>query len=1400
MSLRIVVSAGMLWLCASMCCAQTFEVAPRSEAKPSRATSRKTSSAATGKTASATKAQAAPSIGWGSGLEVAQQARAAQAALAAGDYAEANSHAERAAKAAPQNADLWFLFGYAARLGGRYQASVDAFQRGLAVQPGSIQGLAGLAQTYAKMGRNEDAQRLLLQVIAAQPNNASDLQLAGELSLGSDPEHALELLKRADALDADPRTELLMARGYQMLKRPDEAEQFLERARSRAPHDPNVLRTVAAYYRETGKYNLALTTLLQVKSNAPDYWAELAYTYQLADKKSEAADAYARAANASKEEIGYQLSAAEALLNVGRLQVASELLGRAHTLNPENYRLHAIRGQLATLQDRPDDAIREYQTAIAHLPESVPEGPLYSIELHVILAELYKDSDNPAASSEQTSLAAAQLTTVELGGADGPEFLRLRSVVESASGDPSAAEKDLHEALSLEPGNVALILNYANLLWKVQRRDESLKMFHKALDLDPENRSALSSIGFLSRETDNPKVAEEYFLRLAKLYPNDHVPYLALGDLYTSQNQFPRADANYQKAYLLATKRPLVVARGVNAALEGHNLELAKGWLDRADSEMSRDAQVMRERERYLTLTGKYRESADLGYKVLEKLPNDPEAPVYLGYDLVFLGQYKDALTLFDKYEPILPRDKDLWLIAGHAHESLGDPKQAVIDFTEALQRDPTMATGYMNRGYVLNNLKQPEAAAKDFASAIQLRPGYGEAYLGLAMANLQLHRAPKAMEEVNVAEKILGPSRITHLTRAEAFRQRLRLIDAEKEYRAALTYAPNDPEVQVALADTLFRLRRYPQAIELLHQVSAVKPDDALVYARMARIYAQTGNQQETLRNAQEAERLDPDQSGILLATGEAFLALGDRNAAMQRFSRALDAPQGDVIATRLAIARLFAREGRDEDARQQVALGFAEARISDNMPIKPEDLVEAADVFLSTHEFELATLYLQRALSAGADEDVVALRLTNAYLAEGKTKSAETQLAAVANQDGSAQNYDYLMARANVYRQRQENLPAMIAFARANDSAGDDKTAEQAQYEMATEEGHQINDKVSLSSSATFEPVLEDINIYVLDAKLLNLASPQQLPPPRSSFESRAVEDYHLHFDGLPTVNGFVGERNDRGTISIPSSSIIENRNTYDTLFNAGVSPKLTLGNASILFNTGVQFTIRRDTLSPVDMNQNLFRQFLYFSTSPLMNWLTVSGSAIHESGPFAEQDLHSRDVGASLAFKVGRPWGKTALITGYGARDVLFRPLIREYYTTDAYIGAQRRIGTRIQFSVLADYVRSWKVQDSDFAIAQAIRPAATFEYKKSAQWSFQGAFTLSRGEGFHTYDNVQTGFLATYVKPLRRTLREGSQEVTVVNPVRFSFGIQQQTFYNFSGNTSSSFFPVVRLGFF
>src|SRR4051812_38889533 len=123
--------------------AQTFEINGQQQNPPQQQS---------GKKGSRSLSQPAPSsgIGWGSSIEVGRFARAAETALSKGDSAGAANYAERAVQAAPQDAKLWYLLGYTTRLAGRYDRSLQAFQRGLQLQPGSVEGLSGMAQTYAR--------------------------------------------------------------------------------------------------------------------------------------------------------------------------------------------------------------------------------------------------------------------------------------------------------------------------------------------------------------------------------------------------------------------------------------------------------------------------------------------------------------------------------------------------------------------------------------------------------------------------------------------------------------------------------------------------------------------------------------------------------------------------------------------------------------------------------------------------------------------------------------------------------------------------------------------------------------------------------------------------------------------------------------------------------------------------------------------------------------------------------------------------------------------------------------------------------------------------------------------------------------------------------------------------
>jgi len=1343
-------------------------------------------------------------MGWGSSIEVAREARAAREALQRNENRSAAAHAARAAKAAPQNPDLWFLYAYAARLAGDYQASVNAYTRGLQARPSSIEGLSGLAQTYAKMGRSKEAEEMLKRVLAANPSSDADLRLAGELTLNTDPKLALAYLSRADAIRPSARTELLMARAYQRAGDQNKAKELLERARNRAPRDSEVVRSVAAYYRDTGQYDLAISTLKSLPSEAPSYLSELGYTYELSGKRAEAADIFLKAANAAPSEVELQLTAAQAQVNAKRASRAEPLLQRVEASAPSHYRLHAIRGSIARSAHDNGIAIREYQTAVSAMPASVPEGMLYPIALRLELAQLYREAGRAEESDSQAETARSALSQLDIQGQERPEFLRLKAASAIDSGDYAEAEADFHEALQLQPSNVNVLLNYGNLLRSTKRGADAAKMYVKVLDVDPQNAPALESLGYLARESGDPQAAAEYFNKLNRVDPNDYVGYLAMGDLATDTRDFKAAQANYEHAYALAKDNPLIIARAMNAALEDHQIPTAKYWLDRASETQRTNPEVMREHERYLTITGNYQESAKLGYQVIQKLPRDPEAPVYLAYDLLFMNRYDEAMEIVRRFQPVLPKDKDLPLIAGYVLAHEGQKQEAVKAFSRALQNDPNMATGYMNRGYVWNDMRMATNAEQDFRKALILRPDYGEAHLGLAYSLLQLRRPQAALKEADLAEKSLGESGTIHLARAEAYRQRSMFEKAEGEYQQALKTQTGDANIYMALADTQVRLRDYQASITSLQKALTISPNNHLASAQMATSYATLGNAPSALQAVGKAESGEGNTDyRTLLATAGALQILGQRDQAMERYSRALDLSNADRLHVRLALGRFFAQQHKAADAQQQVSLGFAEARVSDPDIVTAEDYLEAADILMSINQFPLAQQLFARAQSLGAEDVTVAVGIANASLAMGNTSDAEAALASVQSTDDieAKQNYAYLVARGNVYRQRGDSYHALSAFAQANEIDPEDPSARNAEFELSEDEGRQITQNLAVGSQFHVAPIFEDTNIYQLDARLRGFQNGGLLlPPPRHSVETFADARYHLHIGGLPTISGFVGERNANGTISIPSQLLIQKRNTLDTIFNFGVTPVLRLGNLRFSVTPGLQFTLRRDTLAPVDMNQNLFRQFLYVSSSPIGNWLSFSGNVIREAGPFTQQTLHSRDFSGTLEFRLGRPWGKTAFLTGYTGRDLLFRPSIHEYFTTSTYAGVERRFGESLRVTAIGEYLRAWRVEGTEFAIAQTIRPNFTVDAKINKHWSINAGGLWSRGEGFHSYDSVDSRFLVSYVRETRAKRTDGVQSASVSYPMRFSFGVQQQTFYDFPGHSHTSIVPVVSFTLF
>ena len=1359
---------------------------------------------------------AGQSLGWGSNIQNARLGRAAELALQRGDRALAVEYAQRAVQAAPNDPQLWFLLGYAARLDGKSQLSADAYTRGLRLNPSSLDGLSGLAQTYSTMGRTEEAERLLKQVLSSDPKRGDDALVLGDLFMRSgDYTSALDWLGRAERIQPGARSELLMALSYEHLKQMDLASHYLELAKRRAPDNPDVQRSLAGYYREIGNYPEAIASLKSILNPKPDVKAELAYTYQLDGKLEDSAELYRQAADALPRDLGLQLSAAQAEIGIGSIERANGFLQRAAGLDPNYYRLHAIRGEVARLQEHDSDAVQEYRAALARLPASPVEGPLYGIQLHMDLMEVYQRLQEEAAARQQLEIAQTEIRALDDHGPGRAQFLRLRALIKMNAGDFDGGLSDMHEALALsarDPNNLQLD---GDLLMKLGRIEDAIAVYKKILAIDPTNRFALISAGYASRAAGKDQDAEQYFQRLAHAYPSLYVPYLALGDFYTARRDFGRAEASYSKGYELAPRNALIVAGGINAAIEAHNLNLAAVWMNRTTNAMQREPQVLREEERYLSFKGDYQQSAEIGLEAIKKLPRDRDVVVYLGYDLLRLKKYDELLELTSRNNNVFPKEPDIPLLAGYVHKHQGQLQQARQDFSDALDRDPSVVTAYVNRGYVENDLHQPRAAAADFESALKLESDNGEAHLGLAYADLDLHRPQAALLQTQMVEREMGDSKLLHLIRATAYGREGMLTKAAGEYRAALKFTPNDGALYLGLGDTFYAQRRYHEAIDELQIALKFSPDNAGIYALLARAYAHLQNRDQAIRYVQLAEQQAAQtpaaannseslQSQIFISTGEALSTIGEQNAAMERFRKALTTPDSNRVNVRLAIAQLMAQQGRSEDVERQIALALMEGEAGETVPATGDQLIEAADIFREMHEYQLSQTYVQRAEAAGASEMSVRIGLANNYLARGDTAKAAAELAHVSHTADSENDYQYLLAEANVFQQEHRS-EALTAFAQAASAAGEDQSAEQDLLRAGANEGLRVNPKLSLLSDFSIQPIFEDTTVYVLDSKLdgtvpVPSSDVALLPPPRSSIQTQWTNAYHLHLGDLPTMSGFFQMRNARGLISVPSTNSIVNRDTYDYSLNFGINPTIHLGTNTLTFNSGIQGTIRRDSKSPVDMNQNLFRLFTYVSTSSFFNVVSADAYVIRETGPFTESNLSSRALAGAVNFRVGPPWGKTALVTGWGSSDQQFSPIGTEDYYTSSYLGLARRLGDRLNVEAIAEDLRAWRVVGGRSGIAQALRPAGTVDFAPTRNWNVQASFAYSSTRGFHVYDAIQSGFSVSYTRALHREFNDELGEVHLQYPIRFSAGLQQETFFNFAHAQNQQFRPYVSITLF
>ena len=146
---------------------------------------------------------------------------------------------------------------------------------------------------------------------------------------------------------------------------------------------------------------------------------------------------------------------------------------------------------------------------------------------------------------------------------------------------------------------------------------------------------------------------------------------------------------------------------------------------------------------------------------------------------------------------------------------------------------------------------------------------------------------------------------------------QQGRADDALESFTTMRDSFPKEPGVHFLMGSFLMKTRPEDGIAEMKRELE-VSPSHVPARNRLAEQYTKSGQLEEALRLAQEAEKLEPKNFSVHLMLGEALLAMGNTAEGVKELEKAKQlAP--DNIRIRWDLARAYTANGRAEDAQRE-------------------------------------------------------------------------------------------------------------------------------------------------------------------------------------------------------------------------------------------------------------------------------------------------------------------------------------------------------------------------------------------------------------------------------------------------------------------------------------------------
>jgi tetratricopeptide (TPR) repeat protein len=256
------------------------------------------------------------------------------------------------------------------------------------------------------------------------------------------------------------------------------------------------------------------------------------------------------------------------------------------------------------------------------------------------------------------------------------------------------------------------------------------------------------------------------------------------------------------------------------------------------------------------------------------------------GKDFVASGNYDDAIEQFTKLIDENPEYSEAYVARADAYEKAGKKAEAASDYKRATAFEDKDESIYYNAGRLYYELEEYEEAIPMLAKVTALDKKHINGYKYKMESHIALEQYDKALKESNSLIELNETA--SNYARRGYIQDKLENYNlAETDYRSAIQKASNVLEYHVALADVLFKAKKYDQSLSSCNQALSIDSKSKEALWIRSKIYKEKIDYPNAINDLSKMIIFSPDDIEAFFARGLYYQEFNQHQSAINDFSK---------------------------------------------------------------------------------------------------------------------------------------------------------------------------------------------------------------------------------------------------------------------------------------------------------------------------------------------------------------------------------------------------------------------------------------------------------------------------------------------------------------------------------